>query len=209
MPSRPLQSRLSAIVLLVLMTFLATACAWREVSPLMSAPPRAQVSAAVAVRPLDRDTAIADLDSISKRLQKWHSAGTVFFPYREGDAVDVFLDIRLRQTTETHLFANVLRGVAIGLTLGLLSPVIGANFTEVHDVEIRVTREGHVIGTHHFEVRTDLSIGLGADTHVATRELDEEQMNHIAKQIVQLVQADVAKSTGQAARVGMRFDSAG
>jgi hypothetical protein len=68
----------------------------------------------------------------------------VFFPYREGDAVDVFLDVRLRQTTD-----------------------------------------------------------LGGDTQLAARELDEEQLNRIARRIVE----HVASSPLQSARVGVRFAS--
>jgi hypothetical protein len=74
---------------------------------------------------VDDQTAIADLDAIGKRLRSWGSAKVVFFPYREGDPTDLFLDVRLRQTNDNHIFSNLLRGVAIGLTLGLLSPVVG------------------------------------------------------------------------------------
>lgn len=101
------------------------------------------------------------------------------------------------------MFTNVLRALAVGLTLGLLSPAIGANFTEVHDVNLRVSRGGRVIATHHFGMRTDLTMGFGGDTQAASRELDQEQMNRIAEQIVELVVADVGSST---ARVGVRVN---
>jgi hypothetical protein len=172
---------------------LTSGCAWHEVNPRMGQPPTATFETSVAVRPVDDETAVADLQAISRRFQAWGNA-KVTFPYRDDDAVDVLINVRLRQTTDSHMFGNVLRAVALGLTLGLLSPVVGPHMSEIHDVQVRSTRAGRSIGEHRFEMRTDLAFGLGADQHKVAKALDDEQMNRIAKQVLELVMADIRKS---------------
>jgi hypothetical protein len=170
----------------------------------MGPAPTTKFGTSVAVRPVDDETAVADLQAISRRFQKWGNPN-ITFPYREGDPVDVMINVRLRQTADTHMFVNVLSAVAIGLTLGLLSPVLGPHMSEVHDVQIRVTRAGRPIGNHHFEMRTDLSFGLGANPQEVAKALDDEQMNRIAKQVLELVGVDIRNSAtpGQTDRVAM------
>lgn len=188
---------------------LTTGCAWHEVSPRLAQPPTTKFGTSVAVRAVDDETAVADLQAISRRFQKWGNSN-VTFPYRDGDPVEVLINVRLRQTADSHTFGNVLRGAAIGLTFGLLSPVVGAHLTEIHDVQVRVTRAGQQIGEHHFEMRTDLEFGLGSDAHAAAKALDDEQMNRIASQVLDLVAADIRKSAkpSQADRIAIVFEIA-
>jgi hypothetical protein len=199
----------SLVTGVVLIGILATGCAWRDVSPKLASPPTARIAAAAAVLPVDDQTAMADLEAISKRLRDWGSADVVFFPYREGDTTDLFLNVRLRQSHDQHLLTNVLRGVAIGLTFGLLSPVLGVNFTEIHDVDLQIVRSGHVIGTHHFQMRTDLSMGLGGDSLASAKALDEEQMSRIAQKIVDVVVLDLAREQSSPNRLSMQFSISG
>lgn len=200
---------LRSITTLALAISLAPACAWHEVSPRMGRAPTSKLGASVALRATDEETAMADLQAISRRFQKWGSA-KVTFPYREGDPVDVIIDVRLRQTAETHMFANVMSALAVGLTLGLLSPVLGPRLSEVHDVRVSVTRAGQSIGEHHFEMRTDLAFGLGASPQEVTKALDDEQMNRIAKQLFELVAADIrgSASPGRTDHVAMKLSVA-
>jgi len=201
------ESRRNLAIAILSFVVLSTGCAWHEVSPRLGQPPTTRFGTSVAVRPVDDETAVADLQAISRRFQKWGNSN-VTFPYRDGDPVDVLINVRLRQTADTHMFGNVLRAAAIGLTLGLLSPVVGAHMTEIHDVQVRVTRAGRQIGEHRFEMRTDLAFGLGADAHAVAKALDDEQMNRIAKQVLELVAVDIRKSAkpSQVDRIAIVFD---
>jgi hypothetical protein len=81
----------------------------------------------------------------------------------------------------------------------------GVKVTEIHDVDVHVWKNGRVIGKHRFQMRTEAWVGLGADTLAASKALDDEQMNRIAKHIVELVLADVARSSASVDHFSFRF----
>ncbi|HVJ16862.1 MAG TPA: hypothetical protein VM686_15585 [Polyangiaceae bacterium] len=191
----------------LLALFLCSSCAWHDVDPRLGPPPQVSITPTIGLAAADEETALTDLQGIARRGGAW-GATRIVFPYRVGDPVDVLVVVRLRQTSDTHQVENIFRGIAVGGTLFLLSPVIGGRFTEIHDVEMWVSLQGRVIGTHRFRMDTDMTAGMMADAHAAAKDLDDEQINRIAKRILELVAADIsaAHSTQGAAHAPTAAD---
>jgi hypothetical protein len=170
----------------------------------MDTPPAIVIPTSVGLKPADDETELSDVQALARRLRAWGNS-KLTFPYREGDPVEVVITVQLRQTMDLHQVENTFKGIVVGLTLFILSPFVGGRLTEIHDVEIRSTRKGRLIGQHRFEMRTDVTMGYAADAQAAAKDLNDEQMNRIAKRVVELVLTDIAKSNATWSHVRRRF----
>jgi hypothetical protein len=105
---------------------------------------------------------------------------TVAFPVRDADPVDLLVEVRLRQTADLHQGANALKGVAVGLTLFALSPVLGPRVTERHEVQVTCRRDVRSTVVLEATFATDLEFGYGSDAAAVARELDAWEVERIA-----------------------------
>ncbi|HET7826912.1 MAG TPA: hypothetical protein VFK90_16370 [Anaeromyxobacter sp.] len=135
------------------------------------------------VAPADAETSVADLQKIARLWSSWQAFSRVEFPFRRGDPVDVVVELKLRQQVDGHRASNMLRAVVAGLSLGLLTPVMGVRISEVHDVALRCHRAGAAATMPvEFQVSTDLEMGVMADGVAAAKSLDDEHLKRVASQ---------------------------
>jgi hypothetical protein len=160
---------------------LLSACSWHRVSPRLGPPPSERARQSVGLAAADADTSLTDLQAIARHWSSWKSFERVQFPFREGDPVDLVVEVKLRQSVDGHRASNLLKATITGLSLGLLGPVLGPRLTEIHDVRIRCRRAAGAESVPvDFRVGTDLEAGLLANVAAAAKDLDDEQMRRVA-----------------------------
>lgn len=172
-------------------------CAWHRVEPRLEAPPRERVRGSVGVAAADAGTSLSDLQAIARLWSSWESFERVQFPFREGDPVELVVEVTLRQRADGHRGANALRAVLNGLTVGLLTPVIGARISEIHDVGVRCRpRDAAATTPVEFQVSTDLEMGMMANVANAAKALDDEEMKRVASAVLRAVRSGCASPVG-------------
>lgn len=183
-PTNGISSRSLALACGVL---LLAGCAWHRVEPRLDRAPSPDQGAAVGLVAADDETSLTDLRAIARLWSAWKAFERVTFPFREGDPVELVVELRLRQHVDLHRGANRVKAVALGLTLGLLSPVVGSRVTERHDVTVRCLRGAEVVGPFERTVSTDVVFGIGADPIRVTAALDAEQVKRVASSVLETV----------------------
>ncbi|MEM6275236.1 MAG: hypothetical protein AAF735_08360 [Myxococcota bacterium] len=152
---------------------------------MVSAPTRFST---VALRPIDETSSMADLHGIAKKFQYAGSFEEVLFPWRPGDKVDYLIDVRLRQKNITPSSRNTLAAIGIGLSLGLLSPVLGLKIIESHDVTFLVSDSTGELSRQSFSVSTEGRFGLGVDEAGFAKELDDAQIDTLSRELLHRVE---------------------
>ncbi|MBI5068173.1 MAG: hypothetical protein HZB56_08020 [Deltaproteobacteria bacterium] len=166
----------------------ASSCAWRRVEPASPEPAgQPRLDEVVGLAGADEDTSLQDLRSLSRIWTRWGSFRKVQFPYREGDPVDLVIELRLRQSTEVPRIANTFKTFAVGFSLFTLSPVLGPSVSELHDVELTCRRGAERRAPLRAVIRSDVEFGCGASGEIVARELDERQMELIAARVLAAV----------------------
>jgi hypothetical protein len=166
---------------------LFSGCAWHRVASGAARPQPERTREVVGIAAADAETSLSDLQTIARLWSSWQSFEGVQFPFREGDPVDLVVEVRLRQRADAHRSGNALKAVANGLTLGLMTPFLGSRITEIHDVRARCARGGAGRTAVDLQVSTDAEFGYMADAAATARALDDEQMKRVASEVLRIV----------------------
>ncbi len=164
-------------------------CSWHRIEPRLERAPPESTSERVGIVGADAETSLSDLQAIARLWSEWRAFERVQFPFREGDPVDLVVEVRLRQRADLHRASNVAKAVVTGLSLGLAGTFIGPRISEIHDVSIRCVRGAASTDAVAFVVTTDASFGVWAEPAMVTKALDGEQMKRVASEALRVVVA--------------------
>lgn len=144
---------------------------------------------------MDEDSSIADLQGVVKRFQSSGSFENIHFPWRDGDDVEYFIDVKLRQRNTVASLRNTMVAIGVGLTFGLLSPVLGGKVVESHDVTVSVSDESRELSRQQFTISTEGRFGVGVDGTEFAEELDDAQIEAMARELLERVCTVLARET--------------
>ena len=150
--------RISAISLL----FVMTGCSWQKIPPSPSYVTNDTIPLKVAITGKSDEAQM--IDGLATELKGMKLFDSITYPYRDGDPVDLVLDLQPTFVADTS--GNFGRGFLIGATFFTLSPFMGPKVE--YDALVPATIKkpsGKTIAEIKAEDHMNVEFGLGANTN--------------------------------------------
>jgi len=186
--------RRSVNALILFALLVALGCTWQRISPaplyVRERPIPLRVGVVLAEDRTSEYHGLIILDSW-KQVPLFES---VTWPYREGDSVDAVLHLSVSGAWKHEETGVALtKGFLIGLSYGLLSPVLGPSVTGTHDIVTTITIKGSTEERKYSaHVETVAEWGILADREKVSRKMDEVHYKKMAGELAQKIMADRA-----------------
>jgi len=162
-------------------------CAWQRIP----APPPYHASIPIPIRAGvvlgDNPESHTYGPGVVKHLKEMRVFEAVHYPYRKGDPVDAILKVTITGGWKQSTAGNFAKGLAIGVTLFILSPVIGPSMYGFHDVHATLYSGLVEYFSSTIHIKTGVSFGLAANTNEVAVKADELQMRKIAVEVANRV----------------------
>lgn len=177
----------SLLLIVLLAVFILSGCAWQRI-------PDPPVSVTEPPLPINIGIIIDNNDATSyygpkviNEIRDINLFNSVVYPYRENDNVDALMKLSINGGWKGE---GAGAGFMIGLTLGLLSPVIGPSMTGTHDISASFSKADKEYGRYSSQAITVVEWGLGADTGDVTNKTDALQTKRLAYGLADKIRAD-------------------
>jgi len=185
--------RLVAVSICLLAGLCAGGCAWQEIPP----PPAFQVAETIPIRvgAMTPETPVStrNVPRIIKRLRDRRVFDAIVYPYQYGDEIDAFLVIEMTGGWDTYRYRNTANLFLIGLSFGALSPWLGLDMKGHHELTAQLSVGSRKVGRYWTYQETYVRWGVDADTREVSRKALDVQMDWLAKDLAEQLQADRAR----------------
>ncbi len=162
-------------------------CAWQRIpaSPSFASPSPLPLTVGIQLS----SSPASDLygPKVVKLLKEMRVVDKTVYPYREDDEVDALLGIAIEGGWEG---SGAAAGFVIGLTLGLLSPVVGPSMVGRHDLNATLTNKDDQIASHSAKIVTKVTWGIAGDSNEVAVKADDLQSRKIAVEIAEWLQTN-------------------
>jgi hypothetical protein len=175
--------------LAVLSIFLFLGCAWQKLPPEpIYTSIQSPIPINIGIRLSGDPSSVEYGPPVIEQLKNLHVFKSVSYPY-EGGKVDAILNISIKGQWKPD-GTNVIKGIAIGLSLFTLSPVIGPSMTGHHEIGASMNKGQKEIGRYQFEEDSKVSWGLGANTGEVTKNVNQNLIHRISNKLAEMIQQD-------------------
>jgi len=165
------------MVLIVLLAITMSGCAWQRIPDAPEYTQETTIPLKVGVIFADNPTTAFYGPVVVKEWEKMKLFNSILSPYREGDPVDVVVNMDIQGG---WIGSGVGAGLIVGLTFGLASPAVGPSMTGTHDAQAIIRDSSSEIGSYSVKVETTVEWGMGADTNEVSNKADALQTKRIA-----------------------------
>ena len=188
--------RRGVTLILVMLLAAMAACSWQKIPPPPEYAEPAMFPLVVGLEFGDSPSA-QQLDSrIATALRDAETFQYMLWPYNPNTPVDGVLSIAIEGAWSESKTQSVTSAIFVGLTLGLLGPVLGTTTTGVHHVDATFTRGDSTVVAYDYTVETKVKRGVSASKDVTMFQANEVQTKKIVGGLLSRLDADRTKITG-------------
>lgn len=171
-------------------------CSWQKIPPPPTYEPKPPIPLVVGVEIDESHTSQIYGPQVVDRLRDMNVFQYVISPYSASTPVDAVLTLSIEGSWKTKKGSTLTSAILVGLTLGLLGPVLGPKMTGDHHVAASLVESGKPVVGYAYDVHTEIRRGLSADATVLQFKADEHQTQEIAVTLAGRLNDDREKITG-------------
>lgn len=166
------------VLALVCLIALLPGCSWTRMPPAPSYDAEQPIPIIVGVEVPESHAYDSQVITLLKEMNVFQF---VIWPYDAKTPVDGVLTLSIKGSWKNS--RTVTSAIVVGLSLGLLGPVVGPKMTGNHDVTASLTQSDSTVVEYQFHVETELTRGLATGKDVVQFEANGLQTKKIATEL--------------------------
>jgi len=187
------ESKMKKLVYLVIAIILIGGCAWQRIPALPVYNVSNTIPMRVGVELGDTPASFEDGYGVVRKLKEMKIFNEIVFPYEKDNQVDGILKIDISGGWSGAILYDSAKGFLVGLSMGLLSPVMGSTIIGNHDAVITLNKGLIEVARYSVHANTAVDCGIKADLYEVDYKSRCLQQCKLAIEIAKHISADYSR----------------